>query len=93
VTPHLDLAGALQLIDPRPEQWDACAATITQRIKLLRDAHHFLEEIPSPGHLKKELKAIGRDLKKDPSGPPKIFSDQQGYDLREGRGKTKSVSR
>jgi hypothetical protein len=64
VTPHLDLSGALQLIDPRPEQWDACAATITQRIKLLRDAHHFLEEIPSPGHLKKELKAIGRDLKR-----------------------------
>jgi hypothetical protein len=64
MTAHLDLAGALLLINPQPEQRDVCAATITQRIEPFRDAYQRLEAIPSPGDLKRELADIGRDLER-----------------------------
>jgi hypothetical protein len=62
MTPRLDLAEALALINPTLEQKDACAATITLRIKLLRGVHRDLKKLPSPGEQKIELEGIGRDL-------------------------------
>jgi hypothetical protein len=62
MTPRL-LAKALALISPWPEQKDACAAMITKRVALLRDAYDHLETILPPGKLKKELGKIARDLK------------------------------
>jgi hypothetical protein len=64
MTPNLDLAGALLLINPRPEQKDACAAKITPRIELLRGVHRDLKALPSPGNQKIELEGIGRDLER-----------------------------
>jgi hypothetical protein len=62
MTPRDIVGDALELIKPQREQKAACAATITERVALLRRVHLDLGAIPSPGELKKELEEIGNDL-------------------------------